>query len=218
MVLDQKKALDALGEMEKFLEERPQLDINELNPKETVLVIVDMINGFCKSGNLASPRINALIPETERILKLCSEKGIKAIAFADSHSEDSPEFSSYPSHCVRGTWESEVVDELKGITDIRIINKNSTNGFLEEEFQNWLKDNPQIKNFIVVGDCTDICVEQFSNTLKAYFNMKNIKARVIVPISAVETYDLGYHYAELLNLVALIIMAGNGVEIVKTIK
>jgi len=218
MGLDEKKALDALEEMKKFLEERPDLDIKELNSKETVLVIVDMINGFCKEGNLSSPRIKALIPETERILRLCKENEIKAIAFADSHSEDSPEFSSYPSHCVRGTWESEVVDELKEVAELKIINKNSTNGFLEDEFQDWLKNNPQIKNFIIVGDCTDICVEQFANTLKAYFNMKNIKARVIVPISAVETYDLGYHYAELLNIVALMIMAGNGVEIVKTVK
>ncbi|CCC57710.1 cysteine hydrolase family protein [Caloramator australicus] len=218
MGLDEKKALDALEEMKKFLEERPDLDIKELNSKETVLVIVDMINGFCKEGNLSSPRIKALIPETERILRLCKENEIKAIAFADSHSEDSPEFSSYPSHCVRGTWESEVVDELKEVAELKIINKNSTNGFLEDEFQDWLKNNPQIKNFIIVGDCTDICVEQFANTLKAYFNMKNIKARVIVPISAVETYDLGYHYAELLNIAALMIMAGNGVEIVKTVK
>lgn len=218
MGLDEKKALDVLEEMKKFLEERPDLDIKELNSKETVLVIVDMINGFCKEGNLSSPRIKALIPETERILRLCKENEIKAIAFADSHSEDSPEFSSYPSHCVRGTWESEVVDELKEVAELKIINKNSTNGFLEDEFQDWLKNNPQIKNFIIVGDCTDICVEQFANTLKAYFNMKNIKARVIVPISAVETYDLGYHYAELLNIVALMIMAGNGVEIVKTVK
>lgn len=218
MGLDEKKALDALEEMKKFLDERPHLDIKELNSKETVLVIVDMINGFCKEGNLSSPRIKALIPETERILRLCKENEIKAIAFADSHSEDSPEFSSYPSHCVRGTWESEVVDELKEVAELKIINKNSTNGFLEDEFQDWLKNNPQIKNFIIVGDCTDICVEQFANTLKAYFNMKNIKARVIVPISAVETYDLGYHYAELLNIVALMIMAGNGVEIVKTVK
>ncbi|WDU83264.1 cysteine hydrolase family protein [Caloramator sp. Dgby_cultured_2] len=218
MGLDEKKALDALEEMKKFLDERPHLDIKELNSKETVLVIVDMINGFCKEGNLSSPRIKALIPETERILRLCKENEIKAIAFVDSHSEDSPEFSSYPSHCVRGTWESEVVDELKEVAELKIINKNSTNGFLEDEFQDWLKNNPQIKNFIIVGDCTDICVEQFANTLKAYFNMKNIKARVIVPISAVETYDLGYHYAELLNIVALMIMAGNGVEIVKTVK
>lgn len=218
MGLDEKKALDALEEMKKFLEERPDLDIKELNSKETVLVIVDMINGFCKEGNLSSPRIKALIPETERILRLCKENEIKAIAFVDSHSEDSPEFSSYPSHCVRGTWESEVVDELKEVAELKIINKNSTNGFLEDEFQDWLKNNPQIKNFIIVGDCTDICVEQFANTLKAYFNMKNIKARVIVPISAVETYDLGYHYAELLNIAALMIMAGNGVEIVKTVK
>lgn len=129
MGLDEKKALDALEEMKKFLEERPDLDIKELNSKETVLVIVDMINGFCKEGNLSSPRIKALIPETERILRLCKENEIKAIAFADSHSEDSPEFSSYPSHCVRGTWESEVVDELKEVAELKIINKNSTNGF-----------------------------------------------------------------------------------------
>ena len=213
-----KESMNALDNMLESLKGKPSLNIDELNPENTVLVMIDMINGFCKGGNLYSPRVESLIDKTVRILKLCKERGIKVIAFADSHTEASPELKAYPVHCMRGTFESEVIDELKAVGGYTLIEKNSTNSFLEKEFQEWLKANPNITNMIVIGDCTDICVEQFSNSAKAYFNIENRESRIIVPMDAVETFDSEMHKAELLNVVSLYMMAGNGIELVKTIE
>ena len=213
-----KESMTALDNMLESLKEKPSLNIDELNPENTVLVIVDMINGFCKSGNLYSPRVEKLIDNTVRILKLCKEHGIKAITFADSHTEASSEFRAYPVHCMKGTFESEVIDELKEVGGYTLIEKNSTNGFLEKEFQEWLKASPNITNMIIIGDCTDICVEQFSNSVKAYFNIQNRESRIIVPMDAVETFDSEMHKADLLSVVALYMMAGNGIELVKSIE
>jgi nicotinamidase-related amidase len=149
---------------------------------------------------------------------MCDELGMTKIAFADCHTESSPEFDSYPKHCIAGTLEGEMVDEIKEIGGYFLIPKNSTNGFLEGEFQKWLEGNQQIDTFIMTGDCTDICIQQFAVTIKAWFNMHNKKVRVIVPIDTVETYDLGLHNADLMNMMALYSMIGNGIEVVKGIK
>jgi nicotinamidase-related amidase len=189
-----------------------EVDLNDLESEKTALVIVDMINGFTREGVLKSDRIESIIDGISNLSKKADK--LEKIAFADAHNDKSPEFEMYPSHCVEGSSESEIVKEIKNVGGYKLIKKNSTNGFLEEEFQNWLKDNENIENFIVVGDCTDICVEQFSVTLKAWFNKNNKKSRVIIPFDLVETYDLGEHKGDFMNLFASFMMMGNGIEFV----
>ena len=208
---------DKLTEIYDILEKKPLLDLTTLKSSDTVLIIIDMINGFTKEGALRSPRVKALIPEIRNLAEKCHEDGIKVLAFADNHVLDSPEFENYPTHCVADTSESEVVDEIKELGDYTLIKKNSTNSFLEPVFQQWLKENPQVKNFIVVGDCTDICIEQFTITLKAHFNRINQQSRIIVPTNMVDTFNLGLHYAELMNIMALFFMQNNGIELVSEV-
>jgi len=45
------------------------------------------------------------------------------IAFADCHTDESPEFDAYPKHCMKGTAESEIVDEIKNIGGYTLIEK-----------------------------------------------------------------------------------------------
>jgi nicotinamidase-related amidase len=209
-----KNSQASLGEIYDLITAQPLLDINQLDSTKTCLVIVDMINGFAREGALKSSRIENLIPEISWLSKKCDEKGIKKIAFADCHDFASPEFNSYPTHCIKGTHESEIVDEIREIGGYTKIAKNSTNGFLEEEFQNWLSENMQINTFVVVGDCTDICVQQFAITLKTWFNMQNKNSRIIIPINMVDTYDIGTHNGDLMNACALYNMFINGIELV----
>lgn len=213
-----RNSLNTLSNIFDLLANLPHLKLGTLSPEKTALVIVDMINGFAKEGALQSPRVKELIPTVVRILNLCLDRGLKIIAFADSHTIESPEFEAYPSHALTGTSESEIVDEIKEIGGYTLIPKNSTNGFLEESFQGWLKANPQVENFIVAGDCTDICVQQFATTLKAHFNRKNLPGRVIVPIDAVNTYDHEPHNGDLMHVMALFNLLGNGVELYKSVE
>lgn len=213
----QKSCCEALGGIFDMLNGLPGLMLKDLPAKDTVFVIVDMVNGFAREGALKSPRVEALIPEITRLSKMCDQYGIAKIAFADCHTEASPEFDAYPAHCMAGTYEGEVVDEIKEAGGYILIPKNSTNGFLEDGFQKWLGENRNIDNFIITGDCTDICIQQFAITLKTWFNMHNQKARVIVPVNAVETYDLGLHEGDLMNVMALYNMLGNGIEVVKNV-
>lgn len=208
---------NALGEVYNTVKELKELNIKDLKSKNTILVIVDVINGFVREGALQSDRIESIIPKITDLSRACDGFEIKKLAFCDYHTQASPEFDAYPPHCLEGTSEAEVVDEIKQIGGYKLIPKNSTNGFLEEAFQDWLEKNSNIDTFIITGDCTDICIQQFAITLKTWFNMKNRKSRVIVPIKMVETYDLGVHNGDLVNMMALYNMMINGVEVVEDI-
>lgn len=213
-----KRSGETLEEIYAMLAKLPVIRLKDLQGKQTAIVIIDMVNGFAREGALRSPRVEGLIPEIAGLLKACNELQVAKLAFADCHTKASPEFDAYPAHCMIGTSEGEIVDELKEIGGYTLIPKNSTNGFLEEEFQKWLKENEHINTFIVTGDCTDICIQQFAITLKTWFNMQDKKARVIIPVNAVETYDFGLHNGDLMNVSALYNMMINGIEVVKGVK
>lgn len=212
------KNIHSLNEINSLLEKLPVIRLEDLESEKSALIIVDMINGFIREGPMMSERVEAIIPEIVELSKKCDKLKIQKIAFADNHTDASPEFDSYPRHCLKGTSESEIVDEIKAAGGYVLIPKNSTNGFLEEAFQKWLNTNEQTDTFIITGCCTDICVQQFAITLKTWFNKNNRYSRIIVPVNAVETYDLGPHDAELTNTMALYNMLINGVEVVKEVE
>ncbi len=220
-LIDKKEFLEesgkALGEIYDMVANLSSVKLTDFSSENTALVFMDMVNGFAKEGALFSPRIADLIPEAARLSKACDELNITKLALSDTHGKKSPEFEAYPPHCIEGSAESDVVDELKA-GEYTLIPKNSTNGFLEKRFKNWLKNHENIDTFIVVGDCTDICIQQFTITLKTWFNMQNQKTRVIVPINAVDTFDLGMHNANLMNIAALYFMTAAGVELVAEVK
>lgn len=195
----------------------PCMGLDIVKKPNTATFVVDMINGFVKEGTLADTRIGAIIPNIFRILD-AAEKG-QIVFLNDAHGEGSVEFSSYPPHCTKDSEEGKIVTELnKYAKNATVIEKNSTNGFMSPDFQSWLKVNEaRVDNYIIVGDCTDICIKQFAMSLKAYFNEKNTVKRLIVPADAVETFhlDVTHHHAGLMNLLSLYEMEQGGIEIVK---
>lgn len=212
------KSTNTLNEIIDMLEKLPEIKLNDLKGEKTALVIIDMVNGFAREGALQSSRVEGIIPEIVSLSKACDALKIKKVAFADCHSNYSPEFESYPQHCICGTSEGEMVDEIKAVGGYTLISKNSTNGFLEEKFAQWLEENGDTDTFIITGDCTDICIQQFAVTLKTWFNSQNKKSRVIVPMNAVETYDLGLHDGDLMHIFALYNMILNGIEVVARVE
>lgn len=190
------------------------VSLKNLQAEATLVVVVDMINGFTREGDLKSERIKSIINPIVALVKNANEQNIDVIAFSDNHSTDCPEFAAFPPHCLKGSSESRLVEELELAGLHTIFPKNSTNAFLAPEFQHYL-ENRTYENFIIAGNCTDICVLQFATTLKAYFNENNKMVRVMVPKNLVETYDAPNHPAEELNKIGLYLLELNGVEIVQ---
>jgi nicotinamidase-related amidase len=105
-----------------------------------------------------------------------------------------------------------------------IIEKNSISSIIEPAFADWEAANGPFATYIVVGDCTDLCVYQAAMALKLRSVAQHLGQRVIVPVDCVETYDIPVetaqqigaqpHDGDLLHHVFLHSMAQNGVEVV----
>lgn len=208
------RALDKITDSIRSLS---PVSLRQLEEDNAVLIIVDMINGFVKSGSLASPNVLAINDRIAALASACADNGIPVAALADCHTLSSPEFSGFPPHCLEGSVETELTDELKAVKRITRIEKNSTNGMLEPRFKEWLREYGS-GTYVVVGCCTDLCVQQLALTLKTSFNRTNHISRVIVPTELVATYDLDDHHSGLTGTMALYNMMLNGIELCSGIK
>jgi nicotinamidase-related amidase len=137
------------------------------------------------------------------------------IAFKDTHIENDLEFEFYPPHCIKGTNECELIPELKPFEDkFTVIEKNTTNGFITKSFQNIVK-NVLFDEVIVVGCCTDICVEQFATDYQKFNEENNRKTKIIVIENATYTFDAKSHNAKNCHDGALKRMANAGITILQ---
>lgn len=202
------------------------------NPRSVGIISVDVINGFCTVGPLASPRVNNIVPPITQLFKAAWDFGVRDILLTqDTHAENAVEFAQYAPHCVRGTEESETVDAFKALPffdKITVIPKNSINSSMAPGFSEWIAARPQVKTWIIVGDCTDLCTHQLAMHMRTWANQNQLRdVRVVLPVNTVDTYDLPVqtatklgivpHNADFLHLVFLYNMMQNGVEVVSEI-
>lgn len=178
---------------------------------KSVLIIIDMIKGFTDIGNLKSEFIKSISED----IKNASLKFSHIVSINDSHTKDDCEFNSFPMHCIKGSEESKICDELRDVNFEHFLYKNSTNGFFAYGFMDVFKyyiDNNF--DFVVVGCCTDICILQFCTTFKSYLNSINKNLNVIVPKDLVETYDCKNHEREKVTNVSLYLMQNSGIILI----
>lgn len=187
-----------------------------LKRMKRALVVVDMVNGFMKEGNMAMPDANYINNEVVRLVELFLDRKDDVIALMEGHTNNSTEFNDFPEHCILGTEEAELIDVLKVYQDrMRLIRKNSTSGFVTKEFYEYLEKNKDcLEEIVFVGVCIDICVLNASVPTKMYFNQNNIKCDVVVPTNACETYDASNHSREEYTEVAKKVLKLNGIKVV----
>ncbi len=197
-------------------------------PGGAAIMSVDLINGFCYEGPLASPRVAAIVPVVVALFEKAHAAGVnRFLLFQDTHSDGAPEFDAFGSHCVAGTRQAETIPELTGLPFsglFRIVGKNSISSAIGTSLDDWLASNGGIDRFIIVGDCTDLCVYQLAMHLRLTANAANVPRTVIVPADCVDTYDMPVeragelgilpHDAELLHALFLYHLALNGVEVI----
>ena len=201
-------------------------------PERVAALSVDVTNGFCHEGALASPRMKATIAPVVRLFQAAHAAGVRHFLLSqDTHEPDAVEFGQYPPHCVRGTVEADTVPELIALPffpQITVMPKNSIQSSLGTGLEAWLQARPEVSTFIVVGDATDLCTYQLAMHLRLRANSAGLRQRVIVPADCVDTYDLPVetaqkigalpHAGDLLHVVFLYHMALNGVEVVESIQ
>lgn len=162
-----------------------------------VTIVVDVLNGFCRQGNLASPRCADAIPRIRQIVQERRAAGDQLVFLADTHDPDDREFEIFPVHCVRGTPEADVVDELTPfLHDATLIRKRRYSGFFETNLDQVLTQAAP-RQVTVVGVCTDICV------LHTVADLRNRDFSVVVPAAGVATFDASGHPGDLTQRYAL---------------
>ncbi len=201
------------------------------NPQKTVVICVDIIKGFTKLGPLSSPRIQAVVEPIAQLFRRAWDAGVRNFILSqDAHDPQAIEFSAFPQHCVRGSEEAETVDAFRALPffdRMTIIEKNSISSMFSPGLYPWIKEHREVDTFIIVGACTDLCVNQLAMEMRLDGNAHQLARRVIVPANCVATYDRPVeaareqggtpHDAELLSAVALYHMALNRITVLQKI-
>lgn len=219
-----------LAFLDEWLAGLPEKTLEQVAPipGETAVISVDIIQGFCNAGPLASPRVHAIIAPSVALFKRAWVRGIRHIVLTqDTHDPDAVEFAAFPPHCLRGTTESQAVEAIQALPfypEMTLIEKNSINASLNTGLAAWMADHPEINTFLIVGDCTDLCVHQLAMHLRLDANARQLQRRVIVPVNSVDTYDYPVeiaraqgnlpHPGDYLHATFLYHMALNGIEVV----
>lgn len=191
--------------------------INELKKIKRLLIVVDMINGFVKKGALAHEEVADIIPENIRLIEqFLADKTSAVCMVRDSHTTDAVEFRAFPKHCLEGSVESELVEELKVYEkDCLVYLKNSTNFVFAPSFIDDIKNMENLEEVVLNGCLTDFCIMNGAISLRNLFDQENRSIDVIVDASGVSTFNSKEHEREIVQKNSLDAMAGNGIVLVK---
>ena len=192
--------------------------VKNLEVYKGMLIVVDMVNGFVREGVLHDEKIADVIPRQIELIKEAKARGDLIVFIKDTHDEDAVEFKRFggTKHCVRGTSEAELVDELKVFEndeDTISIEKNSTSYMEAPEFRELIGGLNNLERVDVVGCCTDICDFNGTMGLANYLDQNNRNVEINVHTDAVATYaqEARSAYVEAANL----LMEQQGIQLVK---
>ena len=182
---------------------------------EELAINIDMVNGFVKEGALAAPSIMRVVPRQQELLKEYLEGENKAIMFIrDEHSADSVEFKTFGPHCIKGSGEEKVIDELlEYYLNAYDVNKNSTNFVFGNGFQEKIERLRNLKKVLLMGCLSEVCVKNGGITLRNYFDQLNRDVDIYVAPDAIDTFDAPGHEADEVTKKAIQDMEANGIKV-----
>lgn len=167
----------------------------KLDIERTALIVVDMQNAFCKKeglfdalGTLDEEKVKRVIKVDKQLINVSRRKGIKVVFLRMTYSADLSDAGGTESpnywkeagliamrenpelkgrFLINGTWDWEIIDELKHQPGDIVINKSRYSGFVNTNLDEILKAQ-SIKYLIFLGLVTNVCVE--STLRDAYFH------------------------------------------------
>jgi nicotinamidase-related amidase len=202
-------------------------EIKNLKVYKKVLIVVDMVNGFVREGALADKHIEGTINNQVALIKKYQEEGNLVIFIKDTHTKDSVEHDRFGGalHCIEGTEEAELVDELKpfeGKENTITLEKNSTSYIWAENkedgynFVDVLNNLENVEEIEVVGCCTDICITNGVLPMMNYFDQKNRRVGVTLYEDAIDTFEIpGVHNRKEYEDAAYLLLKQQGAKVKK---
>lgn len=193
------------------------MKVENLKVYNKALIAVDMVNGFVKEGVLHDKDIARVIPRQIELIKEYHNEGELVIFIQDTHTKESTEHKRFPLyHCLKGSGEEKIVEELEQFTlfnNTICIPKNSTSFMEAPIFRKVVEEASNIKEFDIVGCCTDICICNGPMGLANYLDEHNREAIVRVHQDAVATFGESsrQNYVD----AAYLLMEQQGIQLVK---
>jgi ureidoacrylate peracid hydrolase len=157
-----------------------------LDTERTAVIVVDMQNAFCKKngmldvlGMLDETKVNKVIESDKKLIDVTRRKGIKIVYLRMTYSPDlsdggGPESPNYWKELglvamrehpewrgrflINGTWDWEIIDELKPLPGDTVVNKCRYSGFVNTGLDEVLKTQ-DIKHLIFLGLAINVCIE-----------------------------------------------------------
>ena len=182
----------------------------ELNKNNTGLLVIDMQNGFCHDdGSFGGAMGLDITPLKESIsgcvdlVKAAREKNYPIAFTRYLYKEDYSDGGVLVNDLMpglaeveslkEGTWDVEIIDELKPTGDEFVLNKNRPSAYYNTGLENWLKEN-NLKQLIICGVTTSISVETTTRDLSQE------DYRVIIASDAVNELEADRHEVSLKTL------------------
>ena len=181
-----------------------------LKPEETGLLVVDMQNAFCHeqgsfgaSMKLDISALQSAIPGCKSLISLARKYNIPVTFTRYIYKPDYSDGGILARDLmpgiiearslIKGTWDIEILDELNPQMSDNIVDKNRPSCYYNTTLASWLNDN-DIKNVIVCGVTTSICVETTARDLSQE------DYRVFIVIDAVGDLEQDRHEIALKTL------------------
>ncbi len=146
----------------------------ELGKENTILLVIDMQNGFCKGeGSMAKlgfewQRLAEPIPSCKRLLDAARKAKVPVIYTQYVYQADFKDGGVVVEEifpglkdaglCVEGTWDAEIIEELAPQENEAIVKKNRPSAFYSTALESYLRAM-KVKNIVICGVTTNICVE-----------------------------------------------------------
>lgn len=183
-----------IGDVNRIGNER--WGVERMNKYTKALYIIDMNNGFVNFGPMANPEYNKLVPEQLKMIEKFRRENQLVNFILEGHDKDALEFQKYPAHCIKGTPEADLIPEFINEVnkpDTLLRYKNSINGMFNKYVQEDVMNANNLKEMVVEGVCTDLCVMYFVINMLTYLDEINKDIKLFVVKNAIDTFDSPAH-------------------------
>lgn len=132
----------------------------ELDLRKTAVLIVDMMNDFCKpEGKMYLAGGEAVVPPQQRLVAAARAKGMPVVWICQQYRKDKYDkvTEKREGTCYEGTWGGKQIDDLPILPEDYVVHKRRYSGFFQTDLDLTLRDMG-CEKVIIGGVVTNICV------------------------------------------------------------
>jgi len=135
----------------------------------TAVVVIDLARDFVLPGGVIADaggpdyqtRAQSIVPGLAQLLEAARSAGVLVVYATDAHTPGDPELKKWPPHAMKGTWQAEIVEELKPRPGDLVIEKTTYSPFASSNLEEELRRRG-IERLVITGLHTDCCARHTS--------------------------------------------------------